>query len=348
MTQKLRVGVIGAGAFASLRHLPDLTASPEAEVVAVCRRDPEALGKIAAHFGVPHRFTDYERLLDEAQLDAVVVTSPHGLHFEHIRAALRRDLAVLTDKPLAVTVAEAEELRELAVQRRRPLLVAFGPPYSPAWRYFRSQIARGAIGSVQLAQHYGASNADSLSFFGRGTFPADFPVVVPPTAFRASAALGGGGYLQDVGSHILGGILIATGLRPIEVSATMDSPEVDLRAAVTVRCAGGALITTTMLADATPTAGAYLSTGQTVLLGTEGGFQTAEGGAPPLRLRWGQPAVPVEPEALPPRTWFVENLIGVLRGRQEPLVPLDAAVDVVRVIAAAYRSARDRCPVRLP
>ena len=132
MTQKLRVGVIGAGLFASLRHLPDLTASPEAEVVAVCRRDPAALGTVAAHFGVPHRFTDYARLLDEVELDAVVVSSPHGLHFDHVRAALRRDLAVLTDKPLAVTAAEAEELRDLAVRRRRPLLVAFGPPYTPA------------------------------------------------------------------------------------------------------------------------------------------------------------------------------------------------------------------------
>jgi predicted dehydrogenase len=347
MTQQLRVGVIGAGMFASMRHLPDLTASPEAEVVAVCRRDPEALGKIAAHFDVPHQFTDYERLLDEVPLDAVVVSSPHGLHFEHVRAALRRDLAVLTDKPLAVTAAQAQELRDLAVRRRRPLLVAFAPPYSPAWRHFRSQIARGAIGPVQLAQHYGASNADSLSFFGRGTFPADFPVVVPPTAFRASAALGGGGYLQDVGSHALGGVLIATGLRPIEVSATMDTPEVDLRAAVTVRCAEGALITVTVLANATPTLGTYLETGQTVLLGTEGGFQTGAGGAPPLRLRWGHPAVPVEPEALPPRTSPVANLIGVVRGREEPLVPLDAAVEVVRVIEAAYRSAREQRPVAL-
>ena len=136
-------------------------------------------------------------------------------------------------------------------------------------------------------------------------------------------------------------------LRPIEVSATMDSPEVDLRAAVTVRCADGALITTTALANACPAAGAYRSIGQTVLLGPEGGFQTAEGGAPPLRLRWGHPAVSVEPEALPPPTSPVANLIEVVRGREAPLVPLDAAVDVVRVIAAAYRSARDRCPVRL-
>ena len=53
MTPTLRVGVIGAGLLAGLRHLPNLTASPEAEVVAVCRRDPEALGKIAASVGVP-------------------------------------------------------------------------------------------------------------------------------------------------------------------------------------------------------------------------------------------------------------------------------------------------------
>lgn len=346
--QKLRVGVIGAGMFASMRHLPDLTASPESEVVPVCRRDLEALSRVAEHFGVPHRFTDHRHMLDEVQLDAVVVSSPHALHFEHVRDALQRGLPVLTDKPLAVAAAEAEELRALAVQRRLPLLVAFGPPYSPAWRYLRTQIARGAIGPVQLAQHYGAANVDSFGLFGRGAFPADFPAVVPPTAFRASAALGGGGYLQDVGSHSLGGILIATGLRPVEVSSTMDSPQVDLRAVVTVRCADGALITTTVLADAFPTTGTYVTSGQTVLLGTEGGFQTAEGGAPPLRLRWGQPAEPIEKDELPPPTSPVANFIAVLRGREEPLVSLDAAVGVVRVIEAAYQSARERRPIPLP
>jgi predicted dehydrogenase len=96
--RRLRVGVIGAGMMASSQHIPGLLQTGEVEVVAVCRRDPEALATVADRFGVPHRYADYRRLLDEAPVDAVVVSSPHGLHFEHVRAALERSLPVLTDK----------------------------------------------------------------------------------------------------------------------------------------------------------------------------------------------------------------------------------------------------------
>lgn len=88
--EKLRVGVIGAGMFACFRHIPDLLRTGEVELTAVCRRNPEALAKVADHFGIAGRYTDYLAMLDEAALDAVVVSSPHGLHYEHAGRARAR------------------------------------------------------------------------------------------------------------------------------------------------------------------------------------------------------------------------------------------------------------------
>ena len=77
----LRLGVIGAGWFASRRHCPDILRHPETILSALCRRDPAELHKLAAHFGVEHCFTDYRELIHSGLVDAVVICSPHHLHY---------------------------------------------------------------------------------------------------------------------------------------------------------------------------------------------------------------------------------------------------------------------------
>ena len=69
--KKLRIGVVGAGWFASRRHLPALVASPDAELVAICRRNEEMLQKMATHFGVRKTFTEYKKMIDEDEAYAI-------------------------------------------------------------------------------------------------------------------------------------------------------------------------------------------------------------------------------------------------------------------------------------
>jgi predicted dehydrogenase len=346
MTAKLRIGVIGAGFMAAAGHIPGLLATEEVELTAVCRRTPEALATVADLFDVPHRYTDHERMLAEAPLDAVVVSSPHALHHAHVRAALERGLPVLTDKPLAVRLAEAEELRALAASRGLPLLVAVGPPYDPVQRYLRERIAAGDLGTLHLVQSTGLQNVGAL--FGQRGLPRTFPFPVPvwPTDFRRDPALGGGGYFQDVGSHAVAGILAATGLRPVEVTAAFDDPELDVRPVAVVRFSTGAVATISQVADAFPDAEEYRTTGLWLYVGSEGRiFDTRSGQV--LWQRWGQPAEEIAADALPPPSSPARNFVGVLRGREEPLVPVDTAVETVRVVEAAYRSAREGRAVRL-
>ena len=340
---KLRVGVIGAGSFACLRHLPDLLATGEVELAAVCRRDAAALALVAEHFGVPRRFADYREMLAEVPLDAALVSSPHALHAEHARAALERGLHVLTDKPLALTAAEARALRDLAAAGGRTLMVAFSLPFDPVYREAGRRIAAGELGSLQFAQAWAITNADAFGFFGRGAFPAGFPLLVPPTDFRAHPELGGGGYFQDVGNHLVAGLLVATGLRPVEVLATLDNAVLDMRAAVTIRCAGGALCSVTTMADAFPDEPELRSLNGAQFVGDRGSIAIDSSGA--LLQRWGRPAerVPADPAGAAPSP--ARNFVAVLRGRAAPLVSSDDAVATVQVVGAAYRSAREGRPV---
>lgn len=344
---KLRIGVIGAGFFACLAHLPRLRASGEVAVSAVCRRDRQALHQVADHFGVPGRFTDYRQMLDEAPLDAVVVSSPHALHAEHTRAALTRGLHVLSDKPLAVEAREAEKLRALAASRGLTLLVAAAPPYAGWQRYLGQRIAAGDLGTIHLVQNAGLQNVGGL--FGHGAAPTNypFPVLVPPTDFRAHSESGGGGYFQDVGSHAVAGILVTTGLRPVEVAAAFDEPELDVRPSVTIRFAGGAVAVITQIADAWPEDDTYHTFNNALYVGSKAlcSWDSRTNGL--LFQAVGGPAEEVPAEALPPNSSPVQNFIGVLREREEPLYPIATAVETVRVVEAAYRSAAERKPIAL-
>lgn len=345
--EKLRVGVIGAGMFACFRHIPDLLGTGEVELTAVCRRDPAALAKVADHFGITGRYTDYRAMLDDALLDAVVVSSPHGLHYEHTRAALDCGLPVLSDKPLAVTSAQAEALRDLAATKGLALLVASIPAFNGLHRYFRECIARGSLGTLHLIQLTALSNIDSFGFFGHGTFPEGTPYFMPPTAFRASPKLGGGGFFQDHASHAVAGILVTTGLRPVEVTASFDDYELDMRPSVTIRFDTGALAVLTYAGNAFPDIRDLRAFSSTLYVGTAGSLSMDSRTGKTYFQAWGQDLEEVPVEALPPNSSPAENFVGMLRGREAPLLPVEVSVQTVRLIEAAYRSAREGGTVRL-
>ena len=73
---KMQVGIIGIGSFSAARHVPNLKDTGRAEIAALCRRNPELLEVAGKAFGVANTYTDWHRMLDETELDAVVVSTP--------------------------------------------------------------------------------------------------------------------------------------------------------------------------------------------------------------------------------------------------------------------------------
>src|SRR3954464_10914343 len=116
MTERVKVGVIGTGAIAMLRHLPAFKVSEaegKAEVVAVSDV-VEASARQAAHtFGVPQVFTDYRELL-QLPLDAVSICTPNLDHETIALAAIAAGKHVLCEKPLAMHYAGARRMTEAA------------------------------------------------------------------------------------------------------------------------------------------------------------------------------------------------------------------------------------------
>ena len=146
MPAPIRVGVVGTSWWAELMHLPSLTSQPGAVAAALGGRDEARARTVAGRFGVPAVYTSYERMLDEARLDAVIVAAPDDLHAPVCAHALARGLHVLCEKPLARTAAEARALRDAAARAGVLGMVFFTYRWVPAYRFLRDLVAAGRIG----------------------------------------------------------------------------------------------------------------------------------------------------------------------------------------------------------
>lgn len=240
--RKVRLGFIGAGWWATVNHLPLLSARDDVELVAVSRRDPVQLEIISERFGIPMATNDYRQLLDQ-DLDGVVISSPHYAHHEHARAALERGLHVLCEKPMTLQPEEAWDLVELADEQRLHLLIPYGWHYKPFIEQAKVLMESGSVGRIEYALCHMASPTRDF-FAGGGAVPSTWkPSITAPDPRTWQVPEFGGGYGYGQLTHSTALLFWLTGLRAAEVTARMTSPNsgVDMYDTATIVFDGGSI-----------------------------------------------------------------------------------------------------------
>jgi predicted dehydrogenase len=125
MSQRIRIGIIGCGEVTQINHLPSLKFLEEYfEVTALCDVSASVLESVGHLHHIKHRFADYRDLLASPEVDAVLITTPHAYHSEQTLAALEHGKHVLVEKPMAMTLEDADAV--IAAQRRTGLIVQVG------------------------------------------------------------------------------------------------------------------------------------------------------------------------------------------------------------------------------
>ena len=151
MTQPLRLGVVGVGAISLRGLLPHLTQDDvldKVDVRALCDPVEERARAAAAAYDVPHVYFGINEMLAGGDIDAVTIASPIGFHFEHCRLALEAGKHVHVNKTLCTTVAEADELIDLAQARDLRIVASPGEVLRPQLRRTRELIDEGAVGEL--------------------------------------------------------------------------------------------------------------------------------------------------------------------------------------------------------
>lgn len=181
---KLRAGIIGLGV--GKAHAEGYQNSPDAELVALCDMNEERLQKSATDWKVAEQYTDYHKMLAEAQLDIVSVCLPNALHAEASIAALEAGVNVICEKPMAISVDQAKAMVETAKRCDRQLMVSYNYRYRPDSQWMRQVVQAGKLGTIY---HANVSWRRETGIPGWGVF--------------GSKTLSGGGALIDLGVHVL-------------------------------------------------------------------------------------------------------------------------------------------------
>jgi predicted dehydrogenase len=240
MTAKAKIGVIGAGWWAAINHLPVLKANPDCEVVAVNRLGANELETLRRAFEVPHAFEDWRQMLETVPMDGIVIASPHVLHHEHATAALAKGCHVLVEKPLATTAADARDLVARAKAAQREIVIPYGWNFKDWTDRARDLLLKGEVGEIEHVVLQMASALEDL-FAGKPMQETEGHLFRPPASTWADPKRAGGyGWGQLV--HALGLLFRISDLVPSEVFAvTGKSPAgVDYYDAAVVRFANGA------------------------------------------------------------------------------------------------------------
>ena len=238
MGDKARIGVIGAGWWAVVNHIPALQRRPDCEVVAVNRLGAAELQAVKETFGIAAAYEDWRQMLDEVPMDGVVISSPHILHYEHARAALEKGCHVMVEKPLTTDANEARALVALAAEVGRQIVVPHGWNFQPFTEAAR-RLAPG-VGRVEHVMLHKANALEDL-FAGEPMIETEGAMFRPPPSTWADPKRAGGfGWGQTV--HALGLMFRIIDIEPAEVYAlTGASPTgVDYYHAATIRFVNGA------------------------------------------------------------------------------------------------------------
>jgi predicted dehydrogenase len=189
----IKVGVIGCGGIANGLYLPTLNQPRRGFLLqAVCDAVPERAEHAKAKFGARESYSDYRKMLDEADLDQVIILTHLLHHAPLVRKCLQAGKHVYTEKPLAPTYREAKSLLRLA--NRQGVLLAAAPPLMVfhEYQYLRSIVQKGAVGKVCFVRahssHGGPESFPSVTDTG-SYYREEIATRIPPIYDMAVYAL---------------------------------------------------------------------------------------------------------------------------------------------------------------
>jgi len=148
--KKVRVAIVGLGFGAEF--IPIYQRHPRAEVVAICQRTPKKLDAVGDAFGIEKRYTRYEDLLKDPDVDFVHINTPIPDHAPMSIAALEAGKHVMSTVPMATTVEECQKIVELVKKTGLKYMMAETVVYSREFLFVREMFLKGELGKVQFVK----------------------------------------------------------------------------------------------------------------------------------------------------------------------------------------------------
>jgi UDP-N-acetylglucosamine 3-dehydrogenase len=185
----LKVGIIGAGAVVQGAHVKAFQGRKDVTVAGIADPRESCRALVGAAVGCDRLYEDYRRILDDPSIEALDICLPHFMHESVVLEALGAGKHVLLEKPIALTLDQADRMVAAAAKAGRQFYVALNERFYPAHRELKRIIDSGEHGRpfLALAQLVG----DELARMG------------DPSSWKGDWDKAGGGALIDTGTHIM-------------------------------------------------------------------------------------------------------------------------------------------------
>jgi predicted dehydrogenase len=325
--EKVKVGIVGVGWISQVVHLPILTKLKEAELVAICDRDKSRARLVAEKYGIRKVYADLDKMLAEEEFQALVVATSTDAHKEATLAGLHAGRDVLVEKPIARTYAEALAMAETAKETRRLLMVGMNHRFRPDTMILKSFLQGKEIGKLQYVKVSWLRKQSSNS------------------AWLTQKEKSGGGVLVDLGIVMLDvafWLMDYPDVRKVgAIHFRQKTRSVEDTSLLTVSMKNGAVVNLEVSWSMCVTDDVYACQ----VFGTEGSASLN-----PLRIHKELHGnlVNLAPAKLePPQSWYkrsyeneLRHFLGAVRSLHPVVSTADEAVQRMKVVEAAYKSAR--------
>lgn len=146
MADKVRIGIIGAGAVSDYHHVPGIRIDSRAELVAVCDPNEALLQQRQKEWGPVKTTTEYQQIADDPDIDAVIIATPNFTHKPIALACIAGGKHLMCEKPLGLNFQESAEMFRAARDKSLRHMTAFTYRFAPSMRYVRHLVNTGALG----------------------------------------------------------------------------------------------------------------------------------------------------------------------------------------------------------
>lgn len=152
MKKKVNVGIVGCGAHAQIAHLPFFSKNSGCRLAAICDTDPRKIDHLGSKYNIAKRFLDFQELVEDEEIDALVIATPNYLHAPMSVAALNYGKHVLCETPMALNAREAREMVQRSKKADGKFILAMNNRLRPDVQVLKNFIDDSELGKVYYAK----------------------------------------------------------------------------------------------------------------------------------------------------------------------------------------------------
>jgi predicted dehydrogenase len=160
MERILNVGIIGCGQIAQISHLPYLQELAQFNILAICDLSADVVETLGDKFNVPNRYTDFNEMVQQEDLDIVLVTNKN--HAAPAIVAMESGKHVLVEKPMAFNLKQASEMIDASKRNHVKLMVAYMKRYDPAYQLMQRMMDE--VEKIHLIRVHGFAGTYTINF----------------------------------------------------------------------------------------------------------------------------------------------------------------------------------------